>query len=393
MLYTSIPYVKGCTVLVDGVKVAEEDIVKIGDALMGVYMDSGEHTVEFKFTPRGLVLGLGLTASGILVLVLLLILKKKEKLFFGPSFRADYIELGKWRDLGAEAERDEAIALEQAQLDEIVEYELSQQSQEEENDSPWAAAMAAAESFARTSAPEEEAEPEAHDAEESETEETVSETPVLFDNVDSQQDDFSEESLDSMLDEFEKATDNMENHQHSKLSAEEKKTAQKKRLNLTIFIIISIVAVIASAAIMIYAAKNPANKPAEETTTVPSLPVFESESETKEEESSEELTTISTTKPVETTTEKPETTTRKPVTTTVAPSTTKPVTTTKAPVTEYQGEYVTYTLKYGDTYYSILRDHGISPNPQKVQKFCEINGINTWTTLKPGTVLKVPLDF
>ena len=396
MLYTSIPYDKGWTVLVDGVKVAEEDIVKIGDALMGVYMDSGEHTVEFKFTPRGLVLGLGLTASGILVLVLLLILKKKEKLFFGPSFRADYVELGKWRDLGAEAERDEAIALEQAQLDEIVEYELSQQSQEEENDSPWAAAMAAAESFARTSAPEEEAEPEVQDTEESETEENVSETPVLFDSVEkdgSEMSDFSESSLDNMLDEFEKATDNMENHQHSKLSAEEKKTAQKKRLNLTIFIIISIVAVIASAAIMIYAAKNPANKPAEETTTVPSLPVFESESETKEEESSEELTTISTTKPVETTTEKPETTTQKPVTTTVAPSTTKPVTTTKAPVTEYQGEYVTYTLKYGDTYYSILRDHGISPNPQKVQKFCEINGINTWTTLKPGTVLKVPLDF
>jgi len=145
---------------------------------------------------------------------------------------------------------------------------------------------------------------------------------------------------------------------------------------------------------MIYAAKNPANKPAEETTTVPSLPVFEQESDTQEEESSEELTTISTTKPVETTTEKPVTTTQKPVTTTKKPETTQQrETTTKAPVTEYQGEFVTYTLKYGDTYYSILRDHGISPNPQKVQKFCEINGINTWTTLKPGTVLKVPLDF
>ena len=398
MLYTSIPYDKGWTVLVDGVKVADEDIVKIGDALMGVYMDSGEHTVEFKFTPRGLLIGLGLSAFGILVLVILLILKKKEKLFFGPSFRADYIELGKWRDLGAEAERDEALALEQAQLDEIVEYELSQQSQEEENDSPWAQAMAAAETFARTSAPEEENEPEAQETEDlPEAEHAVADATVLFDSVENDEfvtDEFSDSSLDNMLDEFEKATDNMENHQHSKLSAEEKKTAQKKRLNITIFIIISIVAVIASVAIMIYAAKNPANKPAEETTTVPSLPVFEQESDTQEEESSEELTTISTTKPVETTIEKPVTTTQKPVTTTKKPETTQQrETTTKAPVTEYQGEYVTYTLKYGDTYYSILRDHGISPNPQKVQKFCEINGINTWTTLKPGTVLKVPLDF
>ena len=80
--------------------------------------------------------------------------------------------------------------------------------------------------------------------------------------------------------------------------------------------LITIVAIIASVAIMLYAANNGINKPEEQSDDDVFVPSYETESVTVEEDSSLELTTISTTKPQETTTEKPtETTTKKPETT------------------------------------------------------------------------------
>lgn len=418
MLYTSIPYDKGWSVYVDGVEIADENIVAVGDALMGVYMDAGEHTVEFKYSPRGFVIGLGISALGIAVFVILLLLRKKEKFFFSPEFKADVLELGKWRDTAAETEKSEQDAREKAELDAMIEYEAQQQAENEKDDSPWAAALAAAESFARAGGAEDLADDDS-DSVSTEAPELAAEangaddvvyadpdagvygvtdgfaSAKLFEDPPELKDDFEleefdDESLDNMLNEFEKATDDIGNHSHSKISADDKKSAQKKRLNLMIFIIIIVAAVVAAAGVMFYAAKNQAEKTSEPDTSA-KTPVIVSESD--EEEFSDELTTVTTTRAPETTTEKTsETTTKKPDDTT-AKTTNAPETTTKASVAEYEGEYVNYTLQYGDTYYSILRDHGITPTPDKVEKFCAVNGITTSTMLTPGVVLKVPLEY
>lgn len=77
MLFTSIPYDPGWSVLVDGEK---SSISKIGDSLLAVELTKGEHLVKFNFWPRGLTLGL--LASGfsfIVVIGLLCRLVRKKK--------------------------------------------------------------------------------------------------------------------------------------------------------------------------------------------------------------------------------------------------------------------------------------------------------------------------
>ena len=46
---------------------ATMDIIKIGNALCGVKLSSGSHTVEFKYFPYGLKLGLIISMIGIFV--------------------------------------------------------------------------------------------------------------------------------------------------------------------------------------------------------------------------------------------------------------------------------------------------------------------------------------
>ena len=64
IMYTSIPYYKGWKAYVDG---EQADIIKIGNALCGVKLSSGSHTVEFKYFPYGLKLGLIISMIGIFV--------------------------------------------------------------------------------------------------------------------------------------------------------------------------------------------------------------------------------------------------------------------------------------------------------------------------------------
>ena len=72
LLYTSIPYDKGMKVLVDGKEVEQ---IKIFDTLIGIELESGEHTIEFKYVPRGLKEG---TVMSLIGLGLFIIAKKKE---------------------------------------------------------------------------------------------------------------------------------------------------------------------------------------------------------------------------------------------------------------------------------------------------------------------------
>ena len=77
LLYTSVPYDESWNVYVDGeyVPYSSGDIVKVGDALMGVKLSSGEHTVAFRYRARGLSGGMKLTAFGLLIVGLLLLWK------------------------------------------------------------------------------------------------------------------------------------------------------------------------------------------------------------------------------------------------------------------------------------------------------------------------------
>ncbi len=80
-LFTSINYDAGWSVYVDGKKVSADKLFKYGDALIGVKMDPGSHTVEFKFHAQGYRLGLlisGLTLLGILLFSLVLPFLRKK---------------------------------------------------------------------------------------------------------------------------------------------------------------------------------------------------------------------------------------------------------------------------------------------------------------------------
>jgi len=76
ILFTTISWEPGWTVKVDGIKT---EPVKIADALIGVPVSAGEHTVEMKFFPEGMALGMILSAAGIAAVVLIGIYEHKNK--------------------------------------------------------------------------------------------------------------------------------------------------------------------------------------------------------------------------------------------------------------------------------------------------------------------------
>ena len=67
IMMTSIPDQPGWTVKVDGKKV---DQVAIVDAMIGVPLSAGEHTVTMTYTPPGWWIGMGTLAGGIVLIVL-----------------------------------------------------------------------------------------------------------------------------------------------------------------------------------------------------------------------------------------------------------------------------------------------------------------------------------
>ncbi len=79
VLYTSIPYDKGWSVYVDGDKVNEDDILKIGRAMLGIRVDRGAHEIEFKFEARGLKLGFMVSLITLAVLILIMLITNKRR--------------------------------------------------------------------------------------------------------------------------------------------------------------------------------------------------------------------------------------------------------------------------------------------------------------------------
>ena len=75
ILFTSITYEPGWTVYVDGEKT---EPVKLVDALIGVPMKAGIHSVEMKFFPKGLTEGILISIAGIAAVVLIGLYEHKK---------------------------------------------------------------------------------------------------------------------------------------------------------------------------------------------------------------------------------------------------------------------------------------------------------------------------
>ena len=71
MLYTSINYDEGWQVTVDGkpMNYSSDEVDRIGNALIGIHLTPGKHTVAFRYHAKGLRTGLLLTLAGVLILV------------------------------------------------------------------------------------------------------------------------------------------------------------------------------------------------------------------------------------------------------------------------------------------------------------------------------------
>ncbi len=96
ILYTSIPYDTGWTVLVDGKEVEKESVRAIGDALLGIDLAKGEHTVEFRYFPTGMKVGIIVSLAALIVLIIFILLyfskpmKKYRKAF--ADTKADFAD-------------------------------------------------------------------------------------------------------------------------------------------------------------------------------------------------------------------------------------------------------------------------------------------------------------
>lgn len=77
ILFTSIPYDKGWSVYIDNQKAEDDDIVVISDALLGVRVNEGTHSIRFEYEPSGLTLSTIISISFIFLLILFSVLRKK----------------------------------------------------------------------------------------------------------------------------------------------------------------------------------------------------------------------------------------------------------------------------------------------------------------------------
>lgn len=72
LLFTTIAYEDGWSAYLDGKKV---DTINFKDAMLAINVPTGDHTVEFRYTPAGFDLGLKLTLASLAALILLTLIK------------------------------------------------------------------------------------------------------------------------------------------------------------------------------------------------------------------------------------------------------------------------------------------------------------------------------
>ncbi len=82
ILFTSIPYDKGWNVYIDGEKVDDNNIIKISNALLGVKVSSGKHTISFRYSIPGLKISSIISLIFILLLLVIYIFNSKKLFVF-----------------------------------------------------------------------------------------------------------------------------------------------------------------------------------------------------------------------------------------------------------------------------------------------------------------------
>ncbi len=91
LMYTSIIYDKGWTAYIDG---EEVEITSLNDALLAVPVPAGTHTIELRYWPTNLTVGLLITFVSIAILIFLIVWdKKKKKVQADESDSADDFDL------------------------------------------------------------------------------------------------------------------------------------------------------------------------------------------------------------------------------------------------------------------------------------------------------------
>lgn len=108
LLYTSIPYDSGWNVYLDGEKVPQEKIVKVAESILGVMVEEGNHTIEFKYEVPSMTTGVLITIITILLIAVYYLLRKLRK--SGKKPQVKYAEIdNSWSDDVIIPERIEEI--------------------------------------------------------------------------------------------------------------------------------------------------------------------------------------------------------------------------------------------------------------------------------------------
>ena len=76
ILFTTISWEPGWTILVDGKRTEPVELV---DALIGIPVEAGTHTIEMKFFPKGMAAGIALSVLGLITLVIAGIYEHKNR--------------------------------------------------------------------------------------------------------------------------------------------------------------------------------------------------------------------------------------------------------------------------------------------------------------------------
>ena len=76
IMFTSIAWEPGWTIYVDGQKI---EPVKLVDALIGVPLTAGTHTIEMKFFPAGMKLGIIVSLIGVLTVIVIALYERRNK--------------------------------------------------------------------------------------------------------------------------------------------------------------------------------------------------------------------------------------------------------------------------------------------------------------------------
>lgn len=76
ILCVAVPYSEGWTCYVNGVK---QPVLKVNQSMLGVFLEKGEYSVEFKYITPLLVPGVSVTCASIVVLILLVLYEKKKR--------------------------------------------------------------------------------------------------------------------------------------------------------------------------------------------------------------------------------------------------------------------------------------------------------------------------